>query len=266
MNLRVSEIFYSVQAEGMSTGIPAIFIRLQNCNLICGGMNGKLQKASLATWTCDTIPVWKKGEEMSFDKIIEKIDAVLYTYNLTVDDTLCEGIVRVVWTGGEPMLQQQGIYEWLEKFYERFSTYPFSEIETNGTIVDAVDLYDDIHINQINCSPKLSNSGMPEKLRVNSDVIKQLVQLYILSCEFPGDATEVNFKFVINTEDDVKEIQETFVKPFKIPHEIIILMPGVDDRDDLADTLAFCYEMSKKYQYRTVTRGQVLAWNKVTGV
>src|SRR5262249_11150304 len=42
--LRVSEIFESFQGEGASAGLPAVFVRLANCNLRC-------------TW-CDTRYTW----------------------------------------------------------------------------------------------------------------------------------------------------------------------------------------------------------------
>ena len=65
MGLKISELFYSVQAEGTSTGIPSIFIRLQGCNLMCGGPGGSLMKEGKATWWCDTEAVWKLGKEYS---------------------------------------------------------------------------------------------------------------------------------------------------------------------------------------------------------
>ena len=37
--LKVSEIFYSVQGEGITTGVPAVFVRLSGCNLMCGMPN-----------------------------------------------------------------------------------------------------------------------------------------------------------------------------------------------------------------------------------
>ena len=40
--LRISESFYSIQGEGATSGYPAYFIRLQGCNLMCGGRDGKL--------------------------------------------------------------------------------------------------------------------------------------------------------------------------------------------------------------------------------
>jgi len=43
-------------------------------------------------------------------------------------------------------------------------------------------------------------------------------------------------------------------------------MPGVDNREDLAERTRFLFEMTKKYGYRGVTRQHILAWNRVTGV
>ena len=35
--LRISEDFYSLQGEGRTMGIPAVFVRLQACNILCKG-------------------------------------------------------------------------------------------------------------------------------------------------------------------------------------------------------------------------------------
>ena len=35
MKLKISEIFYSIQGEGVDMGIPTIFLRLFGCNLRC---------------------------------------------------------------------------------------------------------------------------------------------------------------------------------------------------------------------------------------
>lgn len=37
--LLISSDFYSVQGEGISSGIPSYFVRLGNCNLTCGMSN-----------------------------------------------------------------------------------------------------------------------------------------------------------------------------------------------------------------------------------
>ena len=55
--MKVSEHFYSIQAEGATIGVPAVFIRLQGCNLNC-------------TW-CDTREIWHSGNEVSNEEILE---------------------------------------------------------------------------------------------------------------------------------------------------------------------------------------------------
>ena len=69
--LSLSESFYSVQCEGVSTGYPAYFIRLKGCNLICGGSNGALMKRGKATWWCDTEAVWRQGKQTDIEVLIE---------------------------------------------------------------------------------------------------------------------------------------------------------------------------------------------------
>lgn len=76
----VSEIFYSIQGEGLRAGMPCIFIRLQGCKLRC-------------VW-CDTkyaLQIGKTEILMTGKEIIEKIQS----YNCHF----------VEFTGGEPLEQ-----------------------------------------------------------------------------------------------------------------------------------------------------------------
>ena len=89
--LLIAEAFYSLQMEGITTGYPAYFVRLANCNLSCGAnmsfvnkfkkdivdydpgsFKGDLHAEGKATWTCGTIPVWAKGTERSYQWLIDK--------------------------------------------------------------------------------------------------------------------------------------------------------------------------------------------------
>src|SRR5260370_18429506 len=56
--MKIAEIFYSIQGEGMLTGVPSVFIRTSGCNLRC-------------QW-CDTpYTSWNpEGREMSQDEIL----------------------------------------------------------------------------------------------------------------------------------------------------------------------------------------------------
>jgi organic radical activating enzyme len=110
-------------------------------------------------------------------------------------------------------------------------------------------------IDQINCSPKLSNSGMTEKQRINPDAIKRIME-----------HSNYQFKFVISNEEDVQELLRDFVVPFSIPLKNVVCMPGLDDQDDFHERTNFVLEMAKKYKFRGLTRLHISAWNKTLNV
>ena len=76
--LRITEIFYSLQGESSTVGLPTVFIRLTGCPLRCG--------------YCDTSYAFSGGEWMSLDEILKKTDEYSPQY--------------VTVTGGEPLAQK----------------------------------------------------------------------------------------------------------------------------------------------------------------
>lgn len=76
-DLRISEIFYSLQGESKSAGLPTVFIRLTGCPLRCQ--------------YCDTSYAFSGGETQSIAHILEQVAAYDTRY-ITV-------------TGGEPLAQ-----------------------------------------------------------------------------------------------------------------------------------------------------------------
>jgi organic radical activating enzyme len=271
--LLISSDFYTVQGEGISSGIPSYFVRLGICNLTCGMsraftnmlakeqkledgeiFEGDLVKEGKATWTCDSTSQWLwRGEDKEFDYLINrwKEEGV---YNDILD-----GTVHVIWTGGEPTIKghQESIVNftnyWLSRYLDRNDITPFYEIETNGTVVIDEPLF--VMLDQINCSPKLANSGMTEKQRIVPAAIKRIME-----------HKNYQFKFVISTEDDVKEVFRDFVVPFNIPLKNVVCMPGLDDAANFEERTQFCLEMAKKYRFRGLTRLHIAAWNKTLNV
>ncbi len=151
--LLISSDFYSVQGEGISSGVPSYFVRLGICNLTCGMSRqfanqlakeqkledgeifvGDLQAEGKATWTCDSTSQWLwRGEDKEFDYLIKRWkDEGIY-------DDILNGVIHIIWTGGEPTIKghQQAIVNftnyWLGKHLDN-TVSPFYEIETNGTV------------------------------------------------------------------------------------------------------------------------------------
>jgi len=271
--LLISSDFYTVQGEGISSGVPSYFVRFGICNLTCGMsraftnmlakeqkledgeiFEGDLHKEGKATWTCDSTSQWLwRGEDKEFDYLINRWkEEGVYEY-------IKDGSVHIIWTGGEPTIKghQESIVNftnyWLSRYLDVNNVNPFYEIETNGTIVIEEPLFK--MLDQINCSPKLSNSGMTEKQRIVPEAIERIKQ-----------HKNYQFKFVISTEDDVKELFRDFVEPFNIPLKNVVCMPGLDDAANFEERTQFCLEMAKKYRFRGLTRLHIAAWNKTLNV
>jgi organic radical activating enzyme len=274
--LLISSDFYTIQGEGISSGIPAYFVRLGICNLTCGMsraftnmlakeakledgeiFEGDLVKEGKATWTCDSTSQWLwRGEDKEFQYLIDRWKEE------GVYDDINRGTVHIIWTGGEPTIK--GHQEAITNFnnywgnimsqgtsWHEFS--PFQEIETNGTVVIDEPLFN--ILDQINCSPKLSNSGMTEKQRIVPAAIERIKQ-----------HKNYQFKFVISTEDDVLELFRDFVEPFNIPLKNVVCMPGLDDASNFEERTRFVMEMAKKYRFRGLTRLHIAAWDKTLNV
>jgi len=267
--LLISSDFYSVQGEGISTGIPSYFVRLGLCNLTCGMsrvftntllkeqsladgeiFKGDLELEGKATWTCDSTSQWLwRGEDKDFQYLIDQ-----WKQQGIYNDIL-NGTIHIIWTGGEPTIKghQEAIANFFKYWTRQDHIHPYNEIETNGTIVIDQPLFN--LIDQINCSPKLSNSGMEEKRRIVPEAIERIKQ-----------HANYQFKFVISTEDDVKELFRDFVEPFNIPLKNVICMPGLDSQTDFHERTQFVMEMAKKYKFRGMSRMHISAWDKTLNV
>ncbi|MCF6199476.1 MAG: 7-carboxy-7-deazaguanine synthase QueE [Hyphomicrobiaceae bacterium] len=129
-SIKVTEIFYSVQGEGINAGVPSVFVRLFGCNLTC-------------SW-CDTKYAWHKDFARFDKRSAVQVAEQICVYGLSNN---------VVFTGGEPALLQPAIRKIRKELLVLSSDFSF-EIETNGTLAITDSFWD-----VINISPKLENSG-----------------------------------------------------------------------------------------------------------
>jgi organic radical activating enzyme len=274
--LLISSDFYSVQGEGFSTGVPSYFVRLGNCNLTCGMsrlftnklmkeknlengeiFEGDLQVEGKATWTCDSTSQWLfRGENKDFQYLIDRWkEEGIY-------EDVRSGLIHIIWTGGEPTIKghQEAIVNFFEYWDQEdpirpgiYGKTPYNEIETNGTIYIWDELFE--LLNQINCSPKLSNSGMTEKQRIVPEAIKRIME-----------HDNYQFKFVVSNEEDIQEMFRDFIKPFNIPLQRVCCMPGMDAQEQFHERTQWVLEMAKKYKFVGLTRLHISAWDKTLDV
>lgn len=247
--IAVSEYFYSLQGEGRTTGIPAIFLRLTGCNLMCGGKgvekDGVMRDG--ATWICDTIDVWMQGTTLSFPLLIDRLNE-----STNFIQRLKTGVHLVI-TGGEPLLQQDRILAFLEYLETTYQLCPIIEVETNASILPLPALDDRVHY--WNTSPKLSNSGMLKDQRIDASILQWF-----------SNNPNTMFKFVVTTKEDFQEIQEELIDTGWIDPSKIVLMPGADSIEQLLERNQMVAEICIEHQLRMCTRLHVEIWNQLTGV
>ncbi|MCG9751341.1 7-carboxy-7-deazaguanine synthase QueE [Vibrio brasiliensis] len=119
--LKVNEVFETIQGEGVYTGVPSIFLRLQGCPVGCA-------------W-CDTKHTWEIDleQQTSFETVKQKQTDGEQWCQVTEEEVVkvCKSQYmarHVVITGGEPCMYD------LSQLTETLESEGFScQIETSGT-------------------------------------------------------------------------------------------------------------------------------------
>lgn len=186
--MKIAEIFFSVQGEGMLVGVPSVFVRTSGCNLRC-------------RW-CDTpYTSWQpEGEQMETGEVLRRV--------------LDFGAHHVVVTGGEPMIAP-GIEDLTRRLraHGRHIT-----IETAGTVDQPVDC------DLMSISPKLANSApdgrwraVHERLRYQPEVLAALIARY-----------PYQLKFVICQPEDLDEVDAIAATLGAAPERVVLMPEGID--------------------------------------
>jgi len=216
----VSEIFFSIQGEGILVGTPSVFVRTAGCNLRCN-------------W-CDTpYSSWDpEGKEMAIDTIVAAVRKF--------------DVRHCVLTGGEPMIAP-GIHDLAAKLRKAGSHIT---IETAATVAP-----EGIACDLASLSPKLSNSTPNERLsdtwrkrherdRYQPGVIDAWLKDY-----------DCQLKFVITSEQDITEIHSLLDNLHQpIGPERVLLMPEGVTVEELRARTETVMSLCRRYGYRYGSR------------
>jgi len=229
----ISEIFHSIQGEGMLLGVPSVFVRTAGCNLRC-------------RW-CDTpYASWHpEGDDMSIDSIIGRVKG----YDSR----------HVVLTGGEPMVAA-GIHELADALHAEGMHIT---IETAATIPP-----EGIACDLASLSPKLANSSpgsdtlglwheRHEATRLQPGVIRKWMEV-----------GSFQLKFVVFKVEDLLEIEELIAEVGSVPgftRDRVLLMPEGTDVETLHGRAPLLAELCLEHGFRFSPRLQIELFGNTRG-
>jgi len=189
-NYKVNELFQTIQGEGFYTGVPAIFVRLQGCDVGCAWCDTKHtwevdpSKQTDLNLLTDRSNESERWSGVNAQQIIDEIKRLGYSANL------------IVITGGEPcMYDLRELTHLLHEF--GFQT----QIETSGTYPVLVD-----DASWVTVSPKIN-------MRAKKEVLLSALER----------ANEI--KHPVGTEKDIDQL-DTLLRPVKsLQDKTICLQP-----------------------------------------
>jgi len=221
--IKISELFYSVQGEGRYMGVPSVFLRTFGCNFKCAGFGmpkGHLSEERiriaeniqnykdykslpLVSTGCDSYASWDANFKhlshyYSTNDLVGRIMDIL-PFNRWVDEHL-------VITGGEPLLGWQQLYPELLSNPNMVNLKELT-FETNGTqaLYPELKKFFQMHWHKqkgidtitFSVSPKLSGSGEKREDAICPEVVREY-ELYGYTY----------LKLVIATKEDADEALE----------------------------------------------------------
>lgn len=288
MQLKIAEIFYSLQGEGRWAGVPSVFMRTFGCNFQCRGFGlprgtkttepdeiaadihlyKTYEDLPLARTGCDSYASWHPAFKhlspfMTLDEIADRMHGMIPNGKWS-PDTISDDVHLVI-TGGEPLLGYQVEYP---KLIEQCRQRGLRNItfETNGTqfLHDEVREYlfeeftrhgRDYDRLTFSVSAKLPCSGERWEDAIRPEVVK--------SYEMVG---MTYLKFVVANDDDLKDVDEAVYQfrraGFGGP---VYLMPigGVPDMYNF--NVQQVAELAMRRGYRYSPRLQVDIWRNAWG-
>ncbi|MGH7828697.1 MAG: 7-carboxy-7-deazaguanine synthase QueE [Candidatus Binatia bacterium] len=219
--MRIAEIFYSIQGEGVLAGMPSVFVRTSGCNLRC-------------VW-CDTpYTSWKpEGRKRTIREIMKEVRRHPTSY--------------AVVTGGEPLLAPE-----IDELARRLKEGGY-----HITVETAATIFKPLICDLISMSPKLSNSTpwkrergkfarMHEGRKLNSPVIQSYMDRY-----------DYQLKFVVDHKPDFVEIEAILAGLKDVDPARVLIMPQGRTKRELQAKAPWIVELCKARGFRYTPRLQI---------
>jgi organic radical activating enzyme len=204
MTYAIKEAFYTLQGEGTEAGRAAVFVRFIGCNLWSGWEADRARDAKRSGAQC---PLWC---DTDFRALAPMVGAKLLASDVVaLIADLCglaehpdriAAPIRVVFTGGEPMLQlDQALLVEIRRAFPAF----ILTVETNGTVTPRPGVTDLLDV--ICVSPKL----IDEKTLVRTGTELKVVVPAYQPADFAKLATGFSNVFVQAQADASDLISES---------------------------------------------------------
>ena len=223
--IKLAELFYSIQGEGRYMGVPSVFMRTFGCNFKCAGFGmARGESTTEIEPIVANVDLYKSYEELPLvstgcDSYASWHPAFKHLSPFYTPDEIANNIMNILpykrWedehlviTGGEPLLKWQNIYPELlghakmrglkeitfetngtQHLTPEFKQYLLNWIEERETNTNAI---------TFSVSAKLSCSGEAREVAINPRAV----------CEYE-EVGYTYLKFVIATEEDAEEALET---------------------------------------------------------
>ena len=108
------------------------------------------------------------GNEYSFEEIFQLFESVDLINKFKKGQHL-------ILTGGSPLKQQNLLVEFINEFINKYRFKPYIEVENESVLMPISEFIS--LVDWWNNSPKLSNSGMKENIRIKPIVLKYMGEL-----------------------------------------------------------------------------------------
>ncbi len=231
--MRISEIFHSIQGEGLLLGVPSVFVRTSGCNLRCRWCD-----TPYASW-------YPEGENREIAAILDQVKA----YD-------CK---HVVVTGGEPMIAA-GIRELTAGLREaglHITIETAATVAPEGIACDLASLSPKLADSTPNAEQAGAWSDRHESTRLQPQIIRSWLENY-----------QSQLKFVVSSVEDLPEIEALLAEVGAIPgfsRDRVLLMPEGTDVETLRERGPLLAELCLEHGFRFAPRLQIELFGNTRG-